>query len=166
MRVIGIAAAVVSGLGIPYVVLSAWINGPRPESDVIFTLATLALVSAFFVISLVFFFGAGAGAVRCTVDDAGVTLNYNGGRLKQFPWHDSHLRIKLAKVTSNAGLSYDLLTTLPSHNPLSSEAYDAVIAKAISQRVDVRAQEYHGHGLAITTTALRPSPVNDSVARR
>jgi hypothetical protein len=157
LRAVFTGCAGLSGGLLVYLLAAALRNGPGTEASYVFTSAVIAMVAVFLGAAIFGLFGVREGAISCTVDAIGITLRYPNGRSRVTRWHDSSLSLRLAKIAGPTGTSYDLLTRSPFHNPLSPEAFDAILLEVDRLGLEVRSTSARARGLTLSTYEVRPN---------
>ena len=98
----------------------------------------------------------GAGASKIVWNQEGFALVFRRGRVRKFRWSDPDLRIELGEVTYNGRTEYDLLTFLPSHNYVTAEVFDAIVAEAYQRGLVVTPKSYRTGETSVRTYKIRP----------
>jgi hypothetical protein len=150
----GVGILVLGGLVVAQLVLAAFRGAldSISEGDAILIGVAIGSVGVLALIVLT----NSAGASKIVWNQEGFALVFRRGRVRKFRWSDPGLRIELGEVTYKGRTEYDLLTFLPSHNYVTAEVFDAMVAEAYQRGLVVTSKSYKTGETSVRTHKIRP----------
>ncbi len=115
----------------------------------------LGIVSVGIVLLAYVYLGLGPGASACRWDADSFTLQYQGGRRREFRWSDPQLKVEISEVTYENRTEYDLTTRLPWHNNVTDELFQSILAESRQRGLDIRTRVSRSPGISVITPEIR-----------
>jgi len=131
----------VNGVAVWLVAATAGVlSDPFSFGESLFIVVGFGSVAVFGITSL------SPGAVRAEVTRAGLTLGYRNGRTREYQWDapSTRLTLWLSRPTTSNIPSHEIRTRFPSDNPLTPEAFDAILSSARIAGLEILTTEQSG----------------------